>query len=109
MMQILQKALDWFKSLFWKVSFATTLITVIDNFIILIIIIFFNVKRAKGQYQLMFGRRRWSSPWSDFRYKENFWWFDYHCVGVRVCAELTYRIWTYHLLDFWIINVHTSD
>ena len=74
MMQILQKALDWFKSLFWKVSFATTLITVIDNFIILIIIIFFNVKRAKGQYQLMFGRRRWSSPWSDFRYKENFKW-----------------------------------
>ena len=70
MMQILQKALDWFKSLFWKVSFATTLIRVINNAHQdhhSNHVMFLNVKSAKGQYQLMFDRRRWSSPWSDFR------------------------------------------
>ena len=104
-MQILQKALDWFKSLFWKVSFATTLIRVIANFIIIIILMFFNVKSAKGQYQLMFAGGDGAHPGRTSGRKRILGGWLSSCWLCCLCSiHWTYQIWKYHLLDFWIIE-----
>ena len=110
MMQILQKALDWFKSLFWKVSFATTLIRVIANFIILIIIMLFNVRSAKGQCtNLCFTGGDGAHPGRTSGTKRILGGLIFIVLASVFVLNALNILNMDHLLDFFIINVHTSD